>query len=774
MAADIYVSFGGDTAALEAATAVVRGKMQHLGNEMRSLAREFNKAGASAESELGQKLRRLAQDMTGAKSVLAGLQEQAKKGGDEIHALAEKLGNAVWNFSPFSGMYVQMAQDVGEHLVKAFVSADAAGAALGVTLGVVATAGALSAAVVAGQVSSLRDLDDAARAAKISMSALRDLNAAGLGVGIDAGQMNREMAQFAQKLREAQIAGGDLADFLKANNIAIQDAAGHLRPVQQIFGDIANLIARSNNEMDKLAALDKLGFSHDMLRLFERQTEAVKTFASSAIAAQDQVMRRGMADGEALSAAWHGMWEDVKGDALSASVSVLSTLGEIEHRGAVEFEELADRAKAAFHSITGDARAAAAATAAAFDAQKGELLRREDMAVKFGKSPFGELNASAFPSAPKAATPSDQPTIKGLYDKGDDSSKSNHDATAAAMKASEGEIQAAQRTFKAKEQLYADGVRLSILSDQQKFAADKAALDEEYNAERGLLQKELAIDGLKLAQKQAINDKLKALDQRHAEESQRLFMQTVQNEIQEWDRMIDSMSSSLSSGIAGMITYTTNFQTMMKRMVDQLLQQFVKLGVDLVANWAKSTLAQVILSQTAQGQMTAATIAGAAARTSATAGESAAGALSLIENALKTIAIDAGQAGAGVAAFLAPIMGPAAVGVGAATKGAVMAMAVPMYDIGAYKIDQDQLAMVHRNELVMPAAQAGAFRDMLDGAASGRGMGSGGGGGGDTTHNHFNVAIHAADAESVRRLFANNSKELFRALKNGARAGHHL
>ena len=80
--------------------------------------------------------------------------------------------------------------------------------------------------------------------------------------------------------------------------------------------------------------------------------------------------------------------------------------------------------------------------------------------------------------------------------------------------------------------------------------------------------------------------------------------------------------------------------------------------------------------------------------------------------------------------------------------------------------------MVHRNELVMPAAEAGAFRSMLSGQASGTGATSGASGG--DTHHHYNVAINAVDSASVKSLFSNNAQALYAALKKGASRGDHL
>ena len=77
--------------------------------------------------------------------------------------------------------------------------------------------------------------------------------------------------------------------------------------------------------------------------------------------------------------------------------------------------------------------------------------------------------------------------------------------------------------------------------------------------------------------------------------------------------------------------------------------------------------------------------------------------------------------------FLAPIMGPFAAGPAAAAQATVasMAGAVASADIGMWQVPEDMLTLVHHNELVMPAAEAGAFRGLLSneppGGAAGRG-----------------------------------------------------
>jgi hypothetical protein len=129
----------------------------------------------------------------------------------------------------------------------------------------------------------------------------------------------------------------------------------------------------------------------------------------------------------------------------------------------------------------------------------------------------------------------------------------------------------------------------------------------------------------------------------------------------------------------------------------------------------------------------------------------------LAAQALKAIAVGAGETAAGVSGFLAPVLGPAAVPAGLAAGAAIEAGAkgIGMMDIGAYNIPSTQLAMVHKNELVMPALEAGAFRSMLSGAAQGRGGGADGG-----VHNHFHIS--AVDSQSFVDMLRNHSSPLSR------------
>jgi hypothetical protein len=346
---------------------------------------------------------------------------------------------------------------------------------------------------------------------------------------------------------------------------------------------------------------------------------------------------------------------------------------------------------------------------------------------------------------------------------------SQQDVTRASLLAINGEISAERAALAQKRSLYDELTKLKILSGGERLAATQAALDAEYASERSLLEQELAIDGLKLQQRQMILNKMLLLDAKYGQDSQRVMLQSVEQAVAPMNRMIDSMDASFSYGLTGMIAGTRNFRQTLQSVTQSVVSQFVKMGVEVVGDWGKKQLALAALSVAGESQKTAAATAGAAARGGVSAGEAAAGQASILASMLKSVTASASETFAGVFGFLAPVMGPAAAGPAAAAQGAVLSVAA--FDIGAWSIPQDQLAMVHRNELVMPAAEAGAFRSLLTQQANGGAGGSGAPGGGDT-HVHLNV--NALDASSVKNWLGNNSRQIMKAMNQAVKNGDHL
>lgn len=215
----------------------------------------------------------------------------------------------------------------------------------------------------------------------------------------------------------------------------------------------------------------------------------------------------------------------------------------------------------------------------------------------------------------------------------------------------------------------------------------------------------------------------------------------------EIDRAMRPIEHSFGRAISSMVLGTTSLQQAVARVTRTVIGDFVEAGVRMLSSWVASELG-----------MTAASEAGAAAR-SAAQGEGLASGLAMMAlNAIKAIFNDSAQTFAGVFAFLAPLLGPAAAGPAGAAAATVSAAAGSIASAaGGWVVPSDQLAFVHRSEMILPA-------DLSQGL---QGMIAGGGGGG----NPVVVNVSAIDSQDVRRFFHNNGSLLVAALNKALRNG---
>ncbi len=193
-------------------------------------------------------------------------------------------------------------------------------------------------------------------------------------------------------------------------------------------------------------------------------------------------------------------------------------------------------------------------------------------------------------------------------------------------------------------------------------------------------------------------------------------------------------------------------------MLSDLLIRFIE--------WGETTVVQHVANEAAK---TAATSAGVAARTGAEQAGASASLAMQASTIIRSILSSAAEAFAGVFGFLSPILGPLAAGPAAAAHAMVAGMAgeVASADIGMWRVPSDMLTLVHHNELVMPAAQASDFRDMLSDSANG------GAASGRAVHIHptTNFHVSAIDSGSVAQWIKANSASMAKAMDEAARHG---
>jgi hypothetical protein len=332
------------------------------------------------------------------------------------------------------------------------------------------------------------------------------------------------------------------------------------------------------------------------------------------------------------------------------------------------------------------------------------------------------------------------------------------DAARAAQLATSEELRLLADATKQKLALYAEEARFYQITQQQKLELSQQTIGQEYAAELAALQRQDALGDQSLAAKQRADDMLIEATRRRDDEMAALTRSALQEQERGYQAFGNSITQAFNSQLRGLLTGTTTWRTAFKNALEDLLIKFIE--------WCETSVEHYAL---AEAMKTAATVSGVAARTGAEEGGAAASLGAQGAAAVRSILSSAAEAFAGVFGFLAPLMGPFAAGPAAAAQATVAGMtgAVASADIGMWRAPQDMLTLIHHNELIMPAAEAGAFRSMLTTS------GSGGAAQGPSVAihptTHFNVS--AVDGASVASWMRSNGPGMARALDEAVRHG---
>jgi hypothetical protein len=317
--------------------------------------------------------------------------------------------------------------------------------------------------------------------------------------------------------------------------------------------------------------------------------------------------------------------------------------------------------------------------------------------------------------------------------------------------------------LKQKLALYSEEARFFQITQQQKLSLSQQALDAEYAAELAALQKQEIFSDQSLAAKQRVDNMLIDATRRRDDQMAELNRSALQQQERDYQAFGNSITQAFNSQLRGLIAGTTTWHTAFKNVLGDLLIRFIE--------WCETTAEHYVL---AEAMKTAATTAGVAARTSVEQGGAAASLGAQGAAMVRSILSSAAETFAGVFGFLAPLMGPLAIGPAAAAQATVagMAGAVASADIGMWQVPRDQLALIHQNELIMPAGPAGALREMLINTSNGGGArGDGSVAIHPTTHFHVNALDSASVASWMRQNGPGMAKALDQAVRHGAALG---
>ena len=324
-----------------------------------------------------------------------------------------------------------------------------------------------------------------------------------------------------------------------------------------------------------------------------------------------------------------------------------------------------------------------------------------------------------------------------------------------------------------KQKLLFEEEQKSGTESKQKMFADELKLEDDRTAlEKSHWKKLMDIWGEGTSQYREAQKKLEEITDNADVNRERITKQANANIYADYLKVTQSIANTMSSSIMGMIQGTSNFRDMMRSVTLDIIKMFLDAGMKMVANWAAQQLQKVVISTTGEQEITAATVMGVAQRSAANAAASAADIATKAAAVVKSIMSSAAETFAGVFGFMAPFMGPAAAGPAAQSMGAVSAMAGAVsYDVGAWNVPHDQLAVVHKGEAIMTASQGAAFRSAMNMVSNG-GATDKAKQASSENHFHFNIAAH--DAADVKGWLGNHSRDLTRALNQAVKDGNHL
>ncbi|PWB80647.1 MAG: hypothetical protein C3F11_17295 [Methylocystaceae bacterium] len=267
------------------------------------------------------------------------------------------------------------------------------------------------------------------------------------------------------------------------------------------------------------------------------------------------------------------------------------------------------------------------------------------------------------------------------------------------------------RQMASMKQLSDDDLRTSLLRNLEL----RKAAEREYQEEVKKIWGEGAPEFDK-AQKRLVQ-----ITSREAAERLSIERQANMKSFAEFNSTFQNIYQSISSAMLGVVTRQQTMAQAMRSILQNMSQMVLGELVKKAAAWTAAQAVELTSTTATEAGKTAAVGAGESARTGLTAASSVSQLATRAGSMLKSILSSAAEAFAGVFAFLSPTMGPAAAGPAAASQSAIMAAAtgIGMYDVGAWNLPNDQLAFVHKNELIMPATEAGALRNLLSSGGAG-------------------------------------------------------
>lgn len=608
-------------------------------------------------------------------------------------------------------------------------------------LGLGAVGGALAGLAVLLNKSGeeMTNLKRNSREAELSLRDFQELKFIANQGGVGDDKFVSSLQEASKKLNDLGHGTSDLSKFLDANNEKYELANGKLISTNDYLRMAARLIQNAATEGDKFKAAALLGFSREWVQILERGPAALQQGIDRAralgVALDDGAVNKAVE----FEQKWKDStqkWEVWMKAAIVGVTPFVDSFIELLGKGLAELRDvsvgtgkylasgdwLTDKGRDVVKSIVNDLTAVSGAPSATLAERFRQFDQNSAALPDYWKTVRSELEAAAtlMQSIGEGNFVSNKGSTKFVE-------KEDKDALRAAMEEMRGAIQLEEIGFASAKEHAESALKLYGTTEGQKTVFLLAELDKRTRMELELVAKQSEYETESLAAKQRVVNESLAIEARAAAARQKIIDQSAQAEAKAWEDMLKPVQGAFDSQLRGLLSGTITWAQATKNIMADLVLDLIKALETFVIKKAAVALASSLGDPSA-----------------------------LIGN-LRSIGGDLGQAYAGFAAFLAPIMGPAAPAAAAALTAEVGATAIGLSvagraEQGMYEIPAPGLWALHTGETVLPAPAATAFRQMAE---------TGGMGGGGAVHFH----VTAIDAAGVHAFFKQHAASLARTLQ---------
>jgi len=295
---------------------------------------------------------------------------------------------------------------------------------------------------------------------------------------------------------------------------------------------------------------------------------------------------------------------------------------------------------------------------------------------------------------------------------------------------------------------------LGKISASEEVSRLKDLLDTEWALEQDYYEKKLAAAVNDVRTREKLTSQEELAYEKYLTDKDKLDAQAVQNSEKQWDSLLQPIQRAVDTSITGIILGTTTVQKALSNLAQSIVAEFVNSAV-------KSVFGEI-------GKLLGASLAG---NGGSSGDQDFWGGISGAGEDIVGGGISAGLFGSG---GLSGTLGLGSLVSGGGIFGSLFKGIGSLFGFehggivpsaqGGWMVPSTSLAMLHANEMVLPANISQGLQSMI----AGSGVGAGGSGGGANVM--FNVS--AIDSQSVAKFFQSNGNVLVaainRAMRNGA------